>query len=236
MNILLLEETELDAAAERAVVTGRRLEHVRDVQGNGVGDRLCVGKLNGPIGSGRIEGIDRTRLELAIEWEREPPPPLPAALAVALPRPPILRRVLFNASMLGVKEIHLVAAARAHRSYWQSRSLQPDAIRKQLCLGLEQAVDTGLAEVRLHKSFRSFAEDFLPTRLEDTAALVAQQGAADACPRSVDEPRFLLVGPEGGWDPFELEAFAAAGVRAVDLGVRVLRVDTAVISFLTRLF
>ena len=236
MNILLLEEAELDAAAERAVVTGRRLEHVRDVQGNGVDDRLCVGRINGPIGTGRIERIDDACLELAIEWQREPLAPLPVALAVALPRPPILRRVLFNASMLGVKEIHLVASARVHRSYWQSRSLRPEAIRKQLWLGLEQAVDTGLPEVRLHRYFRPFAEDFLPARLRDTPGLVAQQGAADACPRSVGEPRFLLVGPEGGWDPFELEAFEAAGARAVDLGERILRVDTAMIALLTRLF
>ena len=172
----------------------------------------------------------------AAGWEREPPEALPAALAVALPRPPILRRVLFNASMLGIKEIHLVASARAHRSYWQSRSLRPEAVREQLCLGLEQSVDTRLPEVAAHRSFRAFAEDFLPERLAETPGLVAQQGAAQTCPRGLGEGRFLIVGPEAGWEDFELAAFEAAGARAVDLGERVLRVDTAVISLIARLY
>jgi len=45
----------------------------------------------------------------------------------------------------------------------------------------------------------------------------------------VDEPRrvVLLVGPEGGWDPLELALAHAAGCRAVRLGPRVLRTETA---------
>ena len=62
MNILLLEADELDAANRGTVVTGRRLDHVRDVQGNGVDDLLCVGQINGKIGTGRIERIDQGRL------------------------------------------------------------------------------------------------------------------------------------------------------------------------------
>ena len=37
----------------------------------------------------------------------------------------------------------------------------------------------------------------------------------------------VLIGPEGGWDPEEVNAAAAAGVTLVTLGSRVLRADAA---------
>jgi 16S rRNA (uracil1498-N3)-methyltransferase len=37
----------------------------------------------------------------------------------------------------------------------------------------------------------------------------------------------VLIGPEGGWAPAELEAAAAAGCTPLRLGPRVLRTETA---------
>jgi 16S rRNA U1498 N3-methylase RsmE len=45
----------------------------------------------------------------------------------------------------------------------------------------------------------------------------------------------VIVGPEGGWVPFELDALARAGARVVGLGERPLPVDTAVVALLARL-
>lgn len=236
VNILLVDASELDAKGARARLGGRRLEHVRDVQKRVVGDTLRVGQIDGDLGQGRILRIDDEILEVEIEWGGPPPPPLPAALAVALPRPPILRRVLYGAALLGIKEIHVVASARSHRSFWQSRSLRPEAIRDQLELGLEQARDTGLPRVQLHPHFRPFAENFLPGRLADCQGLVAQAGAPQTCPRGVRGPHFLLVGPEAGWNEFELAAIKVAGAQPVDLGERILRVDWAVAVLVARLF
>ena len=37
----------------------------------------------------------------------------------------------------------------------------------------------------------------------------------------------ILIGPEGGFAPEEVERFAAAGARVVSLGPRILRSETA---------
>ncbi|HYH47250.1 MAG TPA: RsmE family RNA methyltransferase, partial [Thermoanaerobaculia bacterium] len=42
-------------------------------------------------------------------------------------------------------------------------------------------------------------------------------------------PAALLIGPEGGWSPEERSELAAAGWRAVGLGPRVLRAETAAV-------
>lgn len=46
-------------------------------------------------------------------------------------------------------------------------------------------------------------------------------------------PMTLFIGPEGGFDPGEIEAAARAGVELVGLGPRVLRTETAAVVLLT---
>lgn len=50
--------------------------------------------------------------------------------------------------------------------------------------------------------------------------------ALSAMPRP-DTPVSLLIGPEGGWSPHELQAAKAAGCQPVRMGPRILRTETA---------
>jgi len=49
-------------------------------------------------------------------------------------------------------------------------------------------------------------------------------------PEGKAKPILLCIGPEGGWDPSEVEAARSAGFRIVSLGSRILRVETAAIA------
>jgi 16S rRNA (uracil1498-N3)-methyltransferase len=57
--------------------------------------------------------------------------------------------------------------------------------------------------------------------------LVLHEGATHALPVELPDSVVLVVGPEGGLAPEELEAFEAAGARPVRLGAEVLRTSTA---------
>ena len=236
MNLILLfPEDFVSGAPEQVLLRGRRLQHVTEIQRAAIGDELRVGILGGQIGRGRITDLDSDRLEMEVRLEREPPAPLQATLVLALPRPLMLKRVLHAATAMGVKRIALIGARRVEKSFWSSHALGDDAIQEQLVLGLEQACDTVLPEVRLSPRFKPFVMDELPEWSAGSLALVAHPGAAIECPRQVGRPITLAVGPEGGFNDFEIETFEGEGFEAVHLGERILRVEAAVPALLSRL-
>jgi len=129
-----------------------------------------------------------------------------------------------------------VNAWKVEKSYWKSPRMSEENLLLQRILGLEQAKDTILPGLHLRRLLRPFAEDELPGLLSGTWPLLAHPGVVTACPRAVDRPVTLVIGPEGGFIPAEVELLTRSGCQPVNLGDRILRVETAVAAILGRLF
>ncbi len=235
MNLVLLFPEDF-LAPERVRLEGRRLAHMTEIHRAALGDSLAVGVLNGRMGRGTVTRLDHIALEMEVELNQDPPPKLPLALILALPRPKVLNRALAAATSLGVARIVLLNAWKVEKSYWNSPRLSDENLMAQRVLGLEQAKDTVLPELRLARFFRAFVEDELPILMKDTLPLVAHPGAVEPCPRSVFRSTTLAIGPEGGWMDAELKSLIAIGLQPVKLGPRILRVETALASLVGRLF
>jgi RsmE family RNA methyltransferase len=171
-----------------------------------------------------------------VELDRDPPPKLPLTLLVALPRPKALNRVVAAATSLGAARIVLLNAWKVEKSYWGSPRLSDGSLMHQRVLGLEQAVDTILPELRLERLFAPFVRDDLPGMAKGSTCLLAHPGAETPCPAGAEGPCTLAIGPEGGFVPGEVSALEAAGFRPVGLGDRTLRVETALAAAVGRLF
>ncbi len=237
MNLILLDPSDLTDEGHVCITDPRRLTHLRDVHRAAPGDLLTVGVQGGAMGKALLKELSGERAYFQLETLAEPPPPaLPVHLVLALPRPRMLARTLEHVTALGVKEITLLHTKRVEKSYWQSPELRTDKIHQHLILGLEQARDTQLPTVTQSKGFRPFLEQQLPGLLSQRRGLVAHPGMPNACPRNISEPTLLLVGPEGGFIPWEVEQLLAAGCEGMHLGQRILRVETAVTALLSRLF
>lgn len=235
MNLLLLEDADF-ISADRAILRDRRLTHMQEVHRSEVGDSLRVGRIGGLLGSAELLRLEGHEAELQISLDRAPPAKLPLTLILALPRPKMLRRVFQTIATMGVPKVILVNSYRVEKSFWQTPFLEPEAIREQLILGLEQARDSVLPEIVIEKRFKPFVEDRLPQIVEGTLGLVGHPGDYPACPRNLDQPVTLAIGPEGGWIPYEVDLLNNAGLQPVQLGERILRVETAVAALLARLF
>ena len=235
MNVVLLQPSEV-AADGSATLDGRRAEHVAKVLGKAPGDTLSVGLRGGKLGRAQVVESSKRQLVLAdCLFDREPAPKRPITLVLALPRPPVFRRLLQHVTALGVKHLVLLHSRRVEKSYWMSPSLEPDAVDEQILLGLEQAVDTVAPTVERARGFKAFAQERLPVLAEGARVLMAHPGPFPPCPTDVTTPVVLLVGPEGGFIPYEVERLTEAGAEGVSLGPRILRVETATLALLGRL-
>ena len=235
MNLLLLEEQDFTDAGD-VRLNGRRLRHMLEVQQLATGDTLRVGRIGGLMGQARILSLTENQAELSVILNVPPPPKLPLTLLLAMPRPKMFRRILQHCATLGVPRIILLNSYRVEKSFWQTPFLEPTALRENLLLGLEQARDTVLPEVIIEKRFKPFVEDRLPALITDTQALVAHPGDYPPCPRALTSPATLAIGPEGGWIPYEMDKLIEAGFAPVQLGERILRVETAVTALISRLY
>jgi RsmE family RNA methyltransferase len=235
VNLLLLEEADF-IGPDRVVLSDRRLTHMQQVHRSAVGDSLRVGRIGGLMGTAQVLRLEAHEAELQVTLDQPAPVKLPLTLVLALPRPKMLRRVLQTIASMGVPRVVLVNSYRVEKSFWQTPFLEPEAIREQLILGLEQARDSVLPEIIIEKRFKPFVEDRLPAMANGTCGLVGHPGNYPPCPRALDEPVTLAIGPEGGWIPYEIDLLAKAGLQPVQLGERILRVETAVTALLARLF
>ncbi|MBD9514522.1 MULTISPECIES: 16S rRNA (uracil(1498)-N(3))-methyltransferase [Pseudomonadaceae] len=235
MNLLLLDDADF-VAADRVILRDRRLTHLQEVHRAESGDRMRVGRLGGLMGEGRLLRLEANEAELQVSFDQPPPAKLPLTLLLALPRPKMLRRVLQTVAAMGVPRLVLLNSYRVEKSFWQTPFLEPDAVREQLILGLEQARDTVLPEVVIEKRFKPFVEDRLPALAAGSLGLIGHPGPWPECPRALSEPVTLAIGPEGGWIPYEVDKLREAGLNPVQLGERILRVETAVTALLARLY
>lgn len=239
MNLLLLQPHEwpVNTLQARLQLHDRRADHLRTVLKAKPGDSVRIGVINGPMGTALIEQIDHNGIQLLATLDKEPPAPLPLTLLLALPRPKVLRRLLLHCTTLGIKQIHLINSYRVEKSYWQTPFLQPDQVEQQFLLGLEQARDTVLPQLHLHTRFKPFVEDILPALATGKRCITAHpMPDSPPCPSGISDETLLAVGPEGGFIPYEVEKLAACGFTTVQLGPRILKVETAVPALVSKLF
>lgn len=235
MNLILLEPNDyLSSGVVR--LTDRRATHIRETLGAEPGAQLRVGDLNGLIGFGELLRDSDEGVDLAVNCTEAPPPKLPLTVLLGLPRPKMLRRVLRTAAEIGIAKLVLLNTWKVDKSYWQTPSLEENALCDFLREGLEQARDTVLPEVILARRFKPFVEDELSALLERSSGLVAHPGDHAACPVGVAEPCTLAIGPEGGFTAYEFELLQKQGMVPVQIGARILRVETALPVLATRLF
>ena len=236
MNLIVLEDRDFISPTQ-VQLTGRRHTHLTTVLNAQPGMRLCVGKINGYQGLAEVASVNAASIVLNIEELNQPPPAtLPVTLILGLPRPKMLQRTLQTIATMGVERLCLIQTARVEKSFWQTPLLRPEAVHEQLLLGLEQGKATQLPQVEFHTRFRPFIEDVLPARCHNFRRLIAHPGEYPAAGVDAAVPTLLAVGPEGGFVDQEVHKFEALGFQPIQLGQRILRVETAIPVLLAKLF
>ncbi len=234
MNLIILDPSEL-ARGGAAVLHDARAAHMRDVLRVAPGSELRIGVLDGPTGRATVIRVDEAAIELRCTFAVEVPARPRIDLLLALPRPKVMRRLWAQLAAIGVGRILLTNAERVERNYFDTHVLDAAVYRPLLIEGLQQARDTRLPLVSVHRRLRVLIEDELEG-LSDGLRVMADPAAAGAVASVASAPpggRLLLaIGPEGGWSRFERDLLASRGFLPAGMGARPLRTDTACIALL----
>ena len=138
MNLLLLHpEQALSEGLWR--LSDRQARHVCGVLKLSVGDTLRTGILNGGTGKAKIESIKNNGVEVFFNPDSEAADPLPLNLLLALPRPKMLKRILIDATSLGIKRIVLINSWKVDKSYWQTPNLKAEVLQEKMLSSIKLA-------------------------------------------------------------------------------------------------
>ena len=225
MNIILFKPDELSRPID---LTDPRARHILGVLRRHPGDTFDAGIIDGPRGKAAVVEVRNESLVLSFQPGEEPPPFDPITLIVGMPRPQTARKVLEEATALGVAAIHFVRTENGEASYATSRLWSTAEWHRHVIDGAQQAFTTRLPAITFDRSLASAitAADSAATRLAlDNYESPERLGAIE-----IATPVVLAVGAERGWSPRERDVLRDAGFRFAHMGERVLRVETAVAS------
>ncbi|HYD50748.1 MAG TPA: 16S rRNA (uracil(1498)-N(3))-methyltransferase [Terriglobales bacterium] len=233
MNLLLLSADEIGSGGT-LWLRGRRWGHLTKVRKIAVGDRIAAGVIDGGIGEAEVLSLAPDGVELALTITAAPPAAVPITVLLALPRPKVVRRVLQGLAAFGIKHVVLLGSWRVEKSYWDSPYLKAEAVRAELLTGLEQGGDTVVPRIEMRPRFKPFVEDELTELVGDRRALVAHPAGAP-CPHAIGGPAVLAVGPDAGFNDYEVQQLQRRSFEPASLGPRQLRVEQAIPALLGRL-
>lgn len=134
---------------------------------------------------------------------------------------------------LGVRSITpLVSARTIARAHPARSSKQIDRWQRIALEAAQQAERWDIPQVERPQTFEAF---FRRGTDHQARLILCERGRGRslswvALPSEPASALVLLVGPEGGWTPDEVEAAVAQGYQPVGLGERILRAETAALA------
>ena len=231
MNLILFEPEEWEGPLSSGDF---RITHLKKVLRRGPAEEFDAGVVNGPRGRGWIKEERAGEVLLGFRPTGQSPPLFPLILAVGASRPQTARKILLQATSLGVKEIHFFASEKGEGGYLKSRIYQAKLMRPYLLEGAGQAFSTRLPRVEIHPGFLQCLERLSEgpgVGLDNYEAPIPLHSHGFPSTEDIRErPLTLWVGSERGWSAAERNLLRSRGFPLRGLGPRVLRTETAVVA------
>jgi 16S rRNA (uracil1498-N3)-methyltransferase len=221
---------------ERAVLERGEAHHLAQVMRAQIGTEVVLFDGSGCEYAARVTRMGRSEVHLQIHERRETDRELDKriTLAVALPKGDRQRWLVEKAVELGVAGLVPIHTRRgvAQPAERALRRLERAVIAASKQCGRNRLMEIGAA---------STLEEYVASASPDSARLIADpSGEEVSLPFPGDRPVAaetrdyqLLIGPEGGFTSDELELARGQGWRTINLGPRILRVETAALALVT---
>jgi 16S rRNA (uracil1498-N3)-methyltransferase len=207
--------------------------HLKDVLRLRPGATVCVFDGQGNEYTCRVEGFERRQARLSILDRAQPPveSPLEITLAQGLTKGEKLDLIIQKATELGVRRfVPLITAHTVSTGARFQQGGKQDRWQRIVLEATKQCGRTRLMEVADPMTLADFLSP-----LRWPTLLFSERGGQSLGHVGLERPAgapstvCVLIGPEGGWAPSEIEQATQAGATEVSLGRRILRTETAAI-------
>jgi 16S rRNA (uracil1498-N3)-methyltransferase len=219
---------------ERVTLDGPEAHHLLHVMRAAVGDEVTLFDNLGAEFPAVIEKLGRSSADLRIIERVEIDRELPFALTmgVALPKGDRQKWLVEKLTELGVTGLVPLETARgvAQPTASALERLERSAIEAAKQCGRNRLMR--IAEPQSWSDWLRNAAIAGDSQSPVPLRLIAHPGSMplSSLPTTHDQPAAIAIGPEGGLTDDEVAAATSAGWQAVDLGPRILRVETAAIA------
>ncbi|MGV8884904.1 MAG: 16S rRNA (uracil(1498)-N(3))-methyltransferase [Microbacteriaceae bacterium] len=230
-HFYLNELIESATVGDHVSIDGAEARHAVTVSRLAVGETVSIGNGHGLIVTGAVVTAQHTQLTIQVEHVTATPRPAPAIVLVqALAKGDRDELAVQVATELGVDAVIPWSAARSI-SRWEG---------SKVTKGHDRWV--AITREASKQSIRAWLPDVLDlvttgqlAKLAAATRMLVLEPSAELALSTLDLPTadlpaediVLVVGPEGGIAPHELDALVAAGASLVRLGEGVLRTSTA---------
>jgi 16S rRNA (uracil1498-N3)-methyltransferase len=207
------------------VLQGDEAHHLAAVCRLRAGDTVCLFNGDGRQYQASIREVSRRAVTLEVQEVESPLRELPFRLEVAapLPRGDRAQFLLEKLTELGVTAFTPLLTTR---SVVQPRETKRDKLQRYVIEASKQCGRNVLLQVRAPVEWAAFCRsEGLPAR-----RLLGHPGGERTWGEGSAHDAVVAVGPEGGFTEDEVDLARQAGWRPVDLGPRILRVETAAIA------
>jgi 16S rRNA (uracil1498-N3)-methyltransferase len=210
------------------LLQGAEAHHLAVVCRLRAGDAVCLFNGDGHQYPARIEEVTRREVALQVVAVESPSRELPFRLHIAapLPRGDRAQFLLEKLTELGVTSFTPLQAAR---SVVHPRETKLDKLQRHVIEASKQCGRNVLLEVRPMVEWLAFCRTAdLPARR--VLAHPGGESKGDIAANTPGRDTVAAVGPEGGFTDEEVALARDAGWRLLDLGPRILRVETAAMA------
>ena len=238
MNLIILTEKDY-LKKDLYQINDDRFTHITKILKSNVGDTIEIGLLNSSLGTAKILEINTTNIILEIidfTEQKEISPKID--IICALPRPQTLKKVLSTCATMGVRNLYLIRSEKVEKSYFHSKLLVDENYTQFLIEGLSQGKRTTLPQISVHKKFKVFFENELENNLNNSTCLLAHpttENYLDKLSFTKFQNIIIAIGPEGGWNDFEIDLMEKKGFTKFKLSESILRVENAVTASLSQI-
>lgn len=215
-----------------AVISGDDVKHIYKVLRLEAGDKITVNDCSGTEYLGEIQEVNKTQVTVNLleKLEVNNEAPINVYLYQGLPKSAKMDLIAQKCTELGVKEITPVITERVVVKSEIGEFKKVDRWNRIALEACKQSKRSLIPEINTPIEFEELLEklksmDLIVVPYENESGFGIKNLAAVHKGEVKDVA--IVIGPEGGFEEFEIEELKKAGAYIVTLGPRILRTETA---------